>query len=417
MLQAVQALNVNFRAHVKTHKTSELALLQIGSDMHDVHLAVSTVAEIEHLLPTLCNLKESGRAINILYSVPLPPSQTSRVAQLARRLGPGSITLLIDHPSHLKPLLVFRQEAGFPSGVFLKVDTGYHRAGLPPSLLNKGGLIDEIVRLESEGDVYFVGLYSHSSLSYAGTTASEAMDALGSEINGCLDALNYNQASLPKHHSIMISVGASPQVVAIQNFAGRNAGTSGPTTTLERALEDISNFEIGGCQITLELHAGVYSVMDMQQFSTRSINSLGHVDGEVALSVAAEVVSVYNDGERQKPEALLAVGTLGLGREPCASYKGWAVVGRSQKCHKANGDSRMIVERISQEHCVISWDLADWPKEAQLPRLPLEVGQTLRLYPNHACVTGAMYGHYFVVDSDILEPDIVQDVWVRASGW
>lgn len=53
-----------------------------------------------------------------------------------------------------------------------------------------------------------------------------------------------------------------------------------------------------------------------------------------------------------------------------------------------------------------------------LPPIPLEVGQTVRLYPNHACVTSAMYGWYLVVDGHDNEAQSkITDVWVRASGW
>jgi D-serine deaminase-like pyridoxal phosphate-dependent protein len=47
----------------------------------------------------------------------------------------------------------------------------------------------------------------------------------------------------------------------------------------------------------------------------------------------------------------------------------------------------------------------------------LRVGQVIKIYPNHACVTGAYYGWYFVVDSDLDgEAAKVVDVWVRARG-
>ena len=48
----------------------------------------------------------------------------------------------------------------------------------------------------------------------------------------------------------------------------------------------------------------------------------------------------------------------------------------------------------------------------------LEVGQKVRVWPNHACIAGAMFGWYLVVDSRLVgREDEVVDVWVRWRGW
>lgn len=386
--------------------------MQVDWEASPARFAVSTVAEIDHLLPTLLEWRDKGRAVNVLYGVPVPPSQIGRLAGLARKIGPGSITLMMDHASHLPSLSQFHEAAGFPCGVFLKVDTGYHRAGLPPAALNKDGLLERLVEMDSQGSVQFLGLYSHSSLSYNGTKETDAMDSLASEINGCLDAANHHQKYLPKTRPLVISVGASPQVTAIKNFAGKKS-TPKISQKLQAALDDARSWKNGDSHISLELHAGVYSVMDMQQLSTSSVTTLGGFETEIALSVVAEVISVYNNHERQQPEVLVAVGTLGLGREPCAAYKGWAV---AQIPQQHLSDRRLIVQRISQEHSILAWESEDG-QVANLPDIPLQVGQTVRLYPNHACVTGAMYDKYLVVDSDSERPNEVKNVWMRARGW
>ncbi|KAI1140064.1 putative serine dehydratase domain-containing protein [Hypoxylon sp. FL0543] len=416
MLAATKALGVAFRPHIKTHKTVELTRIQIGDETRDVKLVVSTVAEIEHILPLLKSFRNDGRHVNVLYGLPLPASQVDRIAPIARQLGPGSISFLLDHPSQLSPLRRFNDLAGFPGGAFVKVDTGYHRAGLPPNALNKNGFLEAITRLHLEGKATLVGLYSHSSLSYRDTTPQQAMDNLAEEIRGCMDAVRYNRQYFPAQtFELTISVGASPQVTSVQNFAGTVGLEKGATEHLIDTIKDISAGETGEIKVSLELHAGVYSVLDLQQLATNSRSSIGRFDEEIAVSVVAEVVSVYNDGEREYPEALVAVGTLGLGREPCPSYNGWGMVGPGQ----VEPGQRLIVKRISQEHSILSWDIDDDKLASEnLPRIPLEVGQYVQIYPNHACITGAMYNWYFVVDSS--NPDgaaKVVDIWMRAVGW
>ncbi|KAF9880701.1 alanine racemase domain protein [Colletotrichum karsti] len=418
MLDAVKALGVGFRAHVKTHKTTELARLQVGEDSTDVKLVVSTVSELQNLLPLLKEFQVKGRKVNVLYGIPLPPSQASRVADLARELSPGSITFMIDHPNQLDALILFSQQAGFAAGVYLKVDTGYHRAGLPPAGLNKNDLVRKVMQLETDDKATLIGLYSHSSLSYADTTAKQAMDNLAGEIRGCVDALQTNSQYFSKEKQLTISVGASPQVTAVQNIAGANASKNPDSEHLRRTIQEVTKGELLGFRVNLELHAGVYPVLDNQQLSTHARTFLGDAEDEVAVFVAAEVCSVYNNGEREQPEALAAVGVLGLGREPCPSYSGWGVVSRKSYAREVETKHRLVVGRISQEHSILTWDTSSDDSAASLPAVPLDVGKTVWIYPNHACVAGAMYGWYLVIDSDVDgDRAKVVDVWVRASGW
>lgn len=421
MLQTVKALDVGFRAHVKTHKvmshdngfeqfiltmsrkTPQIAQLQVGHGSEDANFVASTVLEIEWLAPLLKDLKRQGRRFNTLYGIPLVPSQATRLAKIARELGPGSITVMIDHPVQVEYLKAFQVAAGFPAYVFIKVDCGYHRAGLPPAMLNKNGLLEKLAEAEKEGYAVILGVYSHNSLSYAGSTPDEAMEYLAAEIVSCREAIKHNSHFL-SGRELVISVGATPQVVSSNNLL-----RSSSSSAAERLKNLLHNPSESSIPVKVELHAGVYPVLDMQQFSTNARQSSGKLEEEVAISVLAEVCSIYNDGERSKPEALVAAGSLALGREPCKAYPGWGVV---SDWRTGSGNSRLIVERISQEHAILAWE------DGGSSEIPLKIGQSVRIYPNHACVTGAMYGWYLVVDSSEDQgASTVVDVWVRIGGW
>nr|CEG05096.1 unnamed protein product [Fusarium clavum] len=421
MLKAAQGLGVGFRAHIKTHKTIEVTELQLGDSRDDAKLIVSTVVELKHLLPLLEKYLRDGRHISVLYGIPLPPSQASRLAKLARQLGPESLVFIVDHPSQLDALRLFRDEAGFAAGVYIKVDTGYHRAGLPANSINKGNLVQDLFKMEQQNTIDLVGLYSHSSLSYAGDKPTDAFDSLTDEIKGCLEALKELRRHFKGTRVVNISVGASPQAIALQNLGNSNFPPEllKAATELKDLLKTFSlDDDVKGITRSLEIHAGVYSILDLQQLATKSNASFQSYEKEIALTVVAEVVSIYNDNERYQPEALIAVGTLGLGREPCQSYHGWGVVS-TQNIPKLSGSRRrLIVDRISQEHAIIAWERAEGEDPASMPPIPLEVGQAIFVYPNHACVTGAMYKSYFVVDSSLENSQgQVTDIWKRCSGW
>lgn len=386
----------------------------------DVRLVVSTIAEFEHLLPVLQEFRDGDRHVNVLYGIPLPFSQVSRLAAIGRQLGQGSISVLVDNAAQLDAATRFYEEAKFPAGVYLKVDTGYHRAGLPPSGINKDGLMARLMQLDNKGEAYFIGLYSHSSLSYNDSTAKQAMVNLEGEIYGCLDALSKNAHLLPQNKEITLSVGASPQVTSVENLVGSEGALSDDAEHLRETIYKVMNEKLDGLCTKLELHAGVYSILDVQQLSTQSRVHLGDYEDEIAISVVAEVCSVYNNSERHQPESLVAVGVLGLGREPCVAYDGWGIIDRDAYSPGSKPGRRLVVHRISQEHCIVAWGQgAELEDQGHLPPIPLEVGQSIRIYPNHACITGALYGWYLVVDSsnDGQNATRVVDVWARASGW
>lgn len=393
----------------------ELAEMQVGQSSHEARFVVSTVAEMEFMLPLLQRLQIQGRRVSVLYGMPLPLSQASRLVDVGRQLGEGSIVLMVDHAPQLPALGSFYEQAGFPAGVFLKVDTGYHRAGLPPHALNKSQLLQKLVSQQAQGIIIFKGLYSHSSLSYHNSTSTEAIESLLGEINGCLDAVRQHSADLLGSGPLVLSVGASPQVSVIQTLATEKTPAG---AKLVETIKKVHSEKYDGISISLELHAGVYSVLDMQQLSTRSLDIRDNHHDQCALTVLAEVISVYNDGERSKPEVLVAAGTLALGREPCQSYAGWGVVAFDQEAGVPEQQHRLIVERISQEHSILSWEHSTCPPPETAPRIPLSVGDTVSIVPNHACVTGAMYEQYFVVDSSCVSSSSrIVGMWKRARGW
>ena len=392
----------------------ELAELQVGPVSPEARFVVSTVAEIEFMLPMFERLQSQGRRVSVLYGMPLPLSQVDRLANLGRQLGAGSIALMVDHASQLPPIRSFYDQAGSPAGIFLKVDTGYHRAGLPPDALNKDRLLRKLMSWQFEGILDFKGLYSHSSLSYNDSTSTEAIESLLAEIHGCLEAVKKNSADLSGSGPIVLSVGASPQVSVIQTLAKEKTPAG---AKLANTIKELAAEKHHGISVSLELHAGVYSVLDMQQLSTRSSDIRDNHHDQSALTVLAEVISVYNDGERSKPEVLVAAGTLALGREPCRSYAGWGVVAFDRNVGVPDQQRRLIVERISQEHSILSWEHSTRPSEGA-PVIPLSVGDTVRIVPNHACVAGAMYEKYFVVDSSSASNGSrIIDAWKRARGW
>jgi len=407
MLNAVTELGVSFRAHVKTHKTSEISRLQVGEDCKDVRLIVSTVIEAENVVPLLLEYQRSGAKVNLLYGVPLGPSHVERLARVASELGPGSVAVMIDHPDQLSVLHKFRASADFPASVFIKTDSGYHRAGLGPQSPEMVELVRQVSAFQEKGDLHLLGFYSHNSLSYGGSSPDDAMAMLKVEIDVCREAA---QHLTPRPRSpLIVSVGASPTALSLQNIL-----PSAPSSTASAmALQD--TLELAKSNLELEVHAGVYPLFDMQQVAAASRHFTTDPHDSIAVTVLTEVCSLY-PRRTDIPEALISAGTLALAREPCKDYPGWGVITpwNMPRDYTISRSTRMIVSRISQEHGVI---VREDKEHARDKGLPVVYGQKVRIWPNHACITLAMFGWYFVVDSSTSKPDTVVDVWLRWRGW
>ena len=405
MLDAVETLQLSFRAHVKTHKCSQLTRLQLGDSRKDVRLIASTIAEAEQMVPLLKEYKAADAKVNLLYGIPVGPSQVGRLAAVANELGNGSMTFMIDNTAQFSALEKFRDLAGGPASVFLKTDSGYHRAGLDPLSAEMRDLVSSVGDLETRGVVKLLGFYSHNSLSYGGASPDDAMMMLKKEIDVCREAAQHLKTRSPS--PLVVSVGASPTALSIQNLSAGSVDSEA-----RKALESVlqltkSNFE-------LEIHAGVYPLFDLQQVAASSRHYQHDPHEDIAVTVLAEVCSLYPN-RTDKPEALISAGGLALAREPCKDYPGWGVVTTFGMAadYKITPDHRIIVSRISQEHGILGYE----QKASDGQGLPLQYGQKLRIWPNHACITLAMFGYYFIIDSSTEHPEQVVDVWSRWRGW
>lgn len=350
--------------------------------------------------------------IQVLYGVPASPSSLPRLAKLAHVLGGSEhICLMVDHVETLD--FISRSFPLWPGPVriFVKIDTGYHRSGITFDSSQLNQISTALSKPEVKKQISLLGLYSHLGHSYGFNTPTEAIQGLLTEFASLAKATS---AIRETHGPLVLSVGATPTATAAQNLFSPSSLSDPATKTVADSLQkQISDLKTQG--LILELHAGVYPVLDMQQLATHSRTS-NLSSSNIGLQILTEVSSLYPD--RAKPEALISAGSLVLGREPCKSYPGWGVVtpwNSSDTSSSSHYDEEKkmgwIVGRVSQEHGILTWE---GPAPVQRE---LKIGQKVMIWPNHACVAGSGFGWYFVVDSDSADSDVVRDIWVRCRGW
>lgn len=316
MAERMTKLGVRLRPHVKTHKCVEAARLQVRG--HFGGITVSTLAEARHF-------KKAGFD-DITYAFPLAVSRIEEAAELGVRV-------VIDQEETLAE--IEKRELRLPA--YLKVDCGYHRAGVDPDRPESVALARRLAR-----SLDFRGILTHAGHSYASRTAEEIRAVARAERDVMVAfAKKLREAGCdPKE----ISVGSTPTMSVVEDLSGVTEARPG-----NYVFYDAFQASIGSCRIE-----------------------------DAALSVLASVVGRY---PAQK-KILVDAGALALSKDAGPTHVdaecGYgAIFGLDGR--RFDG----TIFALSQEHGQVRGDAP--------------VGAKLRIAANHSCLTAAMYDRYAVV--------------------
>ena len=342
MRAKAQASGVTFRPHVKTHKAVEIGRMQHGGAPGPI--TVSTLAEAQFFA-------ENGFR-DITYAVPIAPTpdKLQRAADLARTVD--RLSLLIDSEDALRALESF----DFVFDVLLKVDCGYHRAGVDPESPDSARLAVAMARSER---LRFQGLLTHAGHSYHARDVEEIRRVAAEEVG-----------SLTRFRALLAGEGLAD--------VRRSIGSTPTASVVDRFTE---------CD---EVRPGNYVFFDAFQATIGSCSL-----EDVAVSVLTTVVGSYPDRGTIIVDAGALALSKDLGPDHIRPDFGYGLV-----CDLGLHPQPMRIAALSQEHGKIE------------TRTNVPVGTRLRILPNHSCLTAAMYDTYHVV----ADARVVAE-WRPCRGW
>lgn len=348
MREKARRSGVVFRPHMKTHKTLEIARMQLGPEGGP--LTVSTLAEAEFYAASGFD--------DITYAVPIAPDKLGRAAALARRIR--RLNLLTDSVEALRAMEDFHAREGHVFHVFLKVDCGYHRAGVDPQSEQGTRLA---LAMASSKAIRFEGLLTHAGHSYSAHNPDEILKVAKQEtavLTHFRDRLA-NQGVNP----LVRSVGSTPTVSVPANIAGADEIRPG-----NYVFYDAFQSDIGACNLA-----------------------------QCAVSVLCTVIGSYP----AQGHLLVDAGALAFSKDPGADHIdpqcGFGVV-----CDLELNRLPLKMKGLSQEHGRLEGSAE------VLASLP--VGTRLRIVPNHSCLTAAMFPEYQVVRNGRIAGQ-----WKPVRGW
>ena len=302
---------IALRPHIKTHKSPRIAAEQLRRGAVGVTCATPFEAEI---MSDVCD--------DIL--VAYPPVGEARARRLAALPNTIKLTVALDSVRAIEDMARAARAAGRAVGVYVELDLGMHRVGVPrvDDALALARAVRERAPLEFEGIAFYPG------------HVRERVDEQGAK-------LEQLQTSLSEALGQFERAGLRPRVVS---------GGSTPTLWHTHELQGVTEFR-----------PGTYVYND------RTTAAIGACDwDDCALTVLATVVSTAVPGQ-----AVVDAGSKALGREPMRGTVAADGFG------SVLGHPEVVVKGMSEEHGLLDLSASSW-KPA--------VGETVRIIPNHVCI-------------------------------
>jgi D-serine deaminase-like pyridoxal phosphate-dependent protein len=289
---------------------------------------------------------------DILYAVGFAPDKQERAKRLIT--SGAQLTVITDSLEAARAISGFR--------VLIELDTDGHRAGVKP---DSDELIPLACALREAGNTV-AGVMTHAGESY-NVRGDAALRAIAEQ----------ERAGAVRAATRLREAGFDAPVVSVG---------STPTSHFAEKLDGVT-----------EVRAGVFVFFDLV------MAGIGVCKVE---DIALSVLTTVNGRRNDKDWTLVDAGWMALSRDRGTAKQpldqGYGLV--------CDLDGRpipdLIVVDTHQEHGVIAHRSG-----GKAPALP--VGTRLRIFPNHACATGAQHEGYNVVEG---KREVLAR-WERFSGW
>eukprot|EP00761_Pharyngomonas_kirbyi_P003645 gb/GECH01003649.1/.p1 GENE.gb/GECH01003649.1/~~gb/GECH01003649.1/.p1 ORF type:complete len:450 (+),score=87.25 gb/GECH01003649.1/:1-1350(+) len=396
--EKAEAHNLQLRPHLKTSKSAPVMETAFGGSGRSGPLCVSTLREIEWMAnqPFLHHehheyeqdhhqrpIQHNPTWQDFTYAVPITPDKLRHVASFLRRgIGVRVITDSLDMASRIGEI-GHRENVVVPT--MIELDCGQHRTGIEPDHPDTVAIAETLHR---HPNTDFRGVLTHGGHSYHVQGAAAIQDIAEEERQKAVFAADaIAQRGIDCRD---VSIGSTPTVVQGTCFDG-----------------------------VTEIRPGVYLFMDLWMAGLHVCTQ-----DDIALSVLTSVVSSDHG------QVVVDAGALALSQD--RNTAGWDFdAGYGRVLDLDGSDTGLIVKAVNQEHGILGYADGETSKRIQDEEkddgstidntqrlskdLRFPVGTKLRILPNHACMTAAMYDRYHVVGSTGDEE--VQDIWMRTNHW
>jgi D-serine deaminase-like pyridoxal phosphate-dependent protein len=322
MFSKAERNHVSFRPHFKTHQS-----LEIGRWFKELGVDKITVSSLEMAQYF------SSEWNDITVAFPVNILEIDTINQLSEKI---KLHLLIESVEAVQYLA---QNIKNKIGIFIKIDVGYHRTGLPPTSTEQ---IDEILSaISASKTLIFKGFLTHAGHTYSCRTKEEIL-VIHKTSREILTGLKTKYTD--SYPDLIISIGDTPSCSVADDFSGIDEIRPG-----NFVFYDLTQQQIGACsfdQIAVAMACPI-----------------------VAIHPGRNEIVIYGGGVHFAKDRLEvdAVGTIyGIVVEELGERWGEPIEG-------------MYLKSLSQEHGIVS------APEHHISKY--KIGDLLYLLPVHSCMT------------------------------
>jgi len=292
--------------------------------------------------------------------VPIAPARVAEAAELAGRIE--HFTVLVDGEVAVAELAACAEARGVTFPVMLKVDCGYHRAGVDP---DSAAAVALAARIAGSRGLELCGVLTHAGHAYRCRDAAEITTVAEQERSVTVafaERLRGAGIAVPE-----VSIGSTPTIALAGDLSGVTEVRPG-----NYAFFDAFQAAIGAC------------ALDDAAFLVAATVIGSHPERGVALLDAGALALSKDEGPRHAdPECGYGVLLDPAARRPLAGVR---------------------LTALSQEHGHVCG------AAAAIAALP--VGARVLVVPNHSCLAAALFDRYAVARG----AEVVAE-WHPVRGW
>uniref|UniRef100_UPI003216AAA4 alanine racemase n=1 Tax=uncultured Draconibacterium sp. TaxID=1573823 RepID=UPI003216AAA4 len=339
MVQKAAKYNLRFRPHFKTHQSA-----QVGEwfKLYGVEaITVSSVQMAEYFAA------HGWEDITIAFSLNI--LEIENINRLAASI---KLNVLIESRETAEMLA---EKASSSLGVYIKIDTGYNRTGLPSS---RTSTIDSIIEiLGSNKKLALKGFLTHTGHTYQAKSTNEIFSRHFDALLKLRSLKNRYKNQFP---NIEISMGDTPSATICGNFEGVD-----------------------------ELRPGNFVFYDLMQ------HSLGVCEMEnIAVKMVCPVVAKHIS----RNEIIIYGGAAHFSKDTVLNTDGKQLFGRIIIQHEGEKvllDTKNYLSKLSQEHGTLKVT----PTNLKL----INIGDLVEIIPVHSCLTANLMGHMRTSDGELIK--------------
>lgn len=351
MQAAARRTGVWLRPHTKTHKSPLIARWQLERGAAGICCAKLGEAEV---------FADAGIE-DIRLPYPIHPVNAERVLRLLDRTR---LSFIVDHRAVAQGWSDVMARAGRTVQVLVKVDVGFHRCGIDPSL---PGAVDFIRYVAQLPGLALRGILSHAGHGYLASSEKDLQSIAVEEVRvltTLAEACRKNGVPLAE-----ISAGATPTARYSLDQEGLTEYRPGNYVFFDRTQVGLGAASFDDCAMTVLARVVSKPVPDriILDCGSKTLSS----DGARGFTPMPGHGAVFRDLEA-KP-----------GLQP---------------------DPDLIIERLSEEHATVRVAPPSPGRFGEAGGTALEPGDRVRVLPNHACVVTNLMDQLWLVDGETVEP-------------